>query len=126
MAIRRTLDLRDEQREELACHRDHDPRPWVRGRCAALRLYDYDQLGVLTPAYTDPGTRYRYYRTEQLREARLIRAMRQMDMPLTIIRRVLTASPAEAERLLDDYLRTMEARVAQARRAVPNLISALR
>ncbi len=90
----------------------------------ALRLYD--RLGVLTPTYIDPASGYRYYRTEQLRDARLIRAMRQMGMPLAIIRRVLTAPPAEAELLLDDYLRTMEARVVQVRRTIPDLISALR
>ncbi len=89
----------------------------------ALRLYD--QLGVLTPAYTDPDSGYRYYHADQLRDARLIRTMRQIGMPLATIRRVLAALPAEAEALLDDYLRAMEARVAQARRTVPELVSAL-
>ncbi len=89
----------------------------------ALRLYD--QLGVLTPAYTDPDSGYRYYHADQLRDARLIRTMRQIGMPLATIRRVLAATPAEAEALLDDYLRAMEARVAQARRTVPGLVSAL-
>lgn len=36
MAQRRTLTLTDEQRQELVRHRDHDPRPYVRERCAAL------------------------------------------------------------------------------------------
>lgn len=36
MPLRRTLALRDEQRQTLEQHRDHDPRPWVRERCAAL------------------------------------------------------------------------------------------
>lgn len=36
MPVRRTLDLTDEQRQTLEHHRDHDPRPWVRERCAAL------------------------------------------------------------------------------------------
>jgi len=89
----------------------------------ALRLYD--QLGVLTPAYTDPDSGYRYYHADQLRDARLIRAMRQIGMPLATIRRVLAVAPAEAEALLDDYLRAMEARVAQARCTVPDLVSAL-
>ena len=35
----------------------------------ALRLYD--QLGVLKPAYTDPVSGYRYYRSHQLRLNRL-------------------------------------------------------
>jgi hypothetical protein len=36
MPQRRTLALTETQREELHHHRDHDPRPYVRERCAAL------------------------------------------------------------------------------------------
>ncbi len=36
MAPRRTLTLAPTQRQELLEHRDHDPRPDVRERCAAL------------------------------------------------------------------------------------------
>lgn len=36
MARRRSLEIADVQRQELVHHRDHDPRPYVRERCAAL------------------------------------------------------------------------------------------
>jgi hypothetical protein len=36
MPLRRTLDLTDAQRQDLQYCRDHDPRPYVRERCAAL------------------------------------------------------------------------------------------
>ena len=36
MARRRSLEITDGQRQELVQHRDHDPRPYVRERCAAL------------------------------------------------------------------------------------------
>ena len=36
MYQRRTLALSDEQRAELLRHRDHDPKPYVRERAAAL------------------------------------------------------------------------------------------
>ena len=36
MPLRRTLDLTDSQRQDLLHYRDHDPRPYVRERCAAL------------------------------------------------------------------------------------------
>jgi winged helix-turn helix protein len=36
MASQRTVALSWEQRQELATHRDHDPRPYVRERCAAV------------------------------------------------------------------------------------------
>jgi hypothetical protein len=35
-AYRRTLDLTETQAQQLRHHRDHDPRPYVRERCAAL------------------------------------------------------------------------------------------
>lgn len=36
MYQRRTLALSDDERAELLYHRDHDPKPFVRERCAAL------------------------------------------------------------------------------------------
>lgn len=36
MARRRRLELTAAQRQELVDHRDHDPHPYVRERCAAL------------------------------------------------------------------------------------------
>ncbi len=36
MALRRTLILTASQRQDLQQYRDHDPRPYVRERCAAL------------------------------------------------------------------------------------------
>jgi hypothetical protein len=36
MSQRRTLSLTPRQRDDLLSHRDHDPRPYVRERCAAL------------------------------------------------------------------------------------------
>jgi hypothetical protein len=36
MAQRQRLAVSPAQREELEAHRDHDPRPYLRARCAAL------------------------------------------------------------------------------------------
>lgn len=36
MSQRRTLPLTEAQQHELLHYRDHDPRPYVRERCAAL------------------------------------------------------------------------------------------
>ena len=63
MPLRRTLDLTDPQRADLLHYRDHDPRPYVRERCAAL-LKVADGLsahavachGLLKPR--DPDTLY--------------------------------------------------------------------
>jgi len=61
MPLRRTLELTDAQRQDLIHHRDHDSRPYVRERCAAL-LKSADGLsphavareGLLKPR--DPDT----------------------------------------------------------------------
>ena len=68
----------------------------------ALRLYD--QLDILSPAYIDPESGYRFYGNEQIRSARFIRLMREADIPLTTIRRVLAATPTKAEQIITDYL----------------------
>jgi DNA-binding transcriptional MerR regulator len=44
-----------------------------------LRLYD--GLGLLRPLHIDPQSGYRYYGKEQLAKARMIRTLRDMDMP---------------------------------------------
>jgi DNA-binding transcriptional MerR regulator len=90
----------------------------------ALRLYE--QLDLLKPSYVDPETGYRYYHADQLPRARLIRMMRQMDMPLATIRQALAATPAEAETLVRDYWQERERRLALARRMLGSLIASLR
>jgi DNA-binding transcriptional MerR regulator len=85
----------------------------------ALRLYD--QLGLLQPRYVDPQTGYRYYGIDQLATARMIRNMREMDMPLATIRQVLTALPslpAQAEALLREYAEMRERQAEQIRMQV--------
>jgi DNA-binding transcriptional MerR regulator len=49
----------------------------------ALRLYAAH--GILMPAHVDAESGYRYYRPEQVRDARLVRLLRDLDMPLTDI-----------------------------------------
>ncbi|WP_249714112.1 MerR family transcriptional regulator [Rhizomonospora bruguierae] len=45
-------------------------------------LRHYDEVGILLPACVDPVTGYRRYRPEQVEQARLIRALRQLEMPV--------------------------------------------
>ena len=82
----------------------------------ALRLYD--QLDILKPRHVDPQSGYRYYELDQLPGARMIRNMRDMDMPLAAIRRVLTVLPvsqAQAELLVRQYLEMRENQLKQIR-----------
>jgi DNA-binding transcriptional MerR regulator len=91
----------------------------------ALRLYD--QLGILVPDYVDPESGYRYYKTAQLEKARFIRLLREMEMPLADVRRVLSAgTPDEAARLVIEGRSAFEARVDQVRRASLKVLAYLR
>ena len=60
----------------------------------ALRLYD--ELGLLAPARVDEGSGYRFYEPGQLKQARLIAALRQLQVPLAEIKAVLPLEPAQA------------------------------
>jgi hypothetical protein len=74
MYQRRSLALPDEERAALLYHRDHDPKPYVRERCAAvLKIADGQAphavatAGLLRPR--DPDTVYAwldYYQAEGL------------------------------------------------------------
>lgn len=89
----------------------------------ALRLYN--QLDLLQPRHVDSQSGYRYYEADQLPRARMIRSMRDMDMPLAAIRQVLTAlesSPAEAEALVRGYASMRERQVEQIRAQVHTFI----
>lgn len=90
----------------------------------ALRLYA--ELGLLIPRHTDRFTGYRYYGREQLRSAQLIRLMREMEMPLSEIRRVLAAEPAAAEQLVDAHARAFAERLERVRHAGRRLIKTMR
>ncbi|MBO1413945.1 MerR family transcriptional regulator [Streptomyces sp. FH025] len=78
----------------------------------------YDGAEVLTPAWVDPQTGYRWYRPAQLADARLLARLRRVGLPLADIRAVLAAAPGsgEARRILDAHLRRLEDGLADARR----------
>ena len=60
----------------------------------ALRLYD--ELGLLPPARVDEVSGYRFYEPGQLKQARLIAALRQLQVPLAEIKAILPLEPAQA------------------------------
>lgn len=75
----------------------------------ALRLYE--DRGILTPAYIDPHSGYRYYRRAQVAVARRIRLLRMMEMPLESIVAVLDVwdvDAVEAQRLIQLHVTAME------------------
>jgi DNA-binding transcriptional MerR regulator len=81
----------------------------------ALRLYD--RLGLLQPACVDRDSSYRYYRPEQLQVARLIRLLREMEMPLAMVQDVLEADAETAGAMIVAYERSFTRRLELVRRA---------
>src|SRR3954449_2650885 len=64
-------------------------------------LRHYDDLGLLKPAHVDPDTGYRTYEAGQVERAETIRRLRQLEVPLEDIARLLEGD----ERVLADHQR---------------------
>jgi DNA-binding transcriptional MerR regulator len=79
----------------------------------ALRLYG--ENGLLAPAWVDPDSGYRYYRSEQLQTATLIALLRRAGMPLAEIRAFLREPTVER---LAEYERRAVDEFAEQRRVL--------
>ena len=74
-------------------------------------LRHYDDVGLLAPVQIDPVSGYRRYRLDQVRPARLIRALRWIDLPIEEIRRVVSKGDNQAARdILAIHRRRLERR----------------
>ncbi|MEU9288463.1 MerR family transcriptional regulator [Streptomyces sp. NPDC048275] len=87
----------------------------ARARLSAKALRLYDRLGLLTPAYVDEVSGYRYYRPDQVERARTVALLRQLDMPLARIAEVVEAGGVEGAERLAAYWADAEARFASQR-----------
>jgi DNA-binding transcriptional MerR regulator len=82
----------------------------------------YHETGLLEPAQVDPQTGYRRYTTEQIQVAQIIRRFRDLDMPLTAIRAVLSAPDVQSRNeLIAAHLRRLENDLARTQSAVASL-----
>lgn len=79
----------------------------------ALRLYE--RVGLLSPARVDPENGYRWYREDQLFTARLIVALRRLDMPVSEVARVVAARGDAGALLVEAYWDAVERRLASQR-----------
>jgi DNA-binding transcriptional MerR regulator len=73
----------------------------------ALRLYD--ELGLLPPARVDEDSGYRLYEPGQLKQARLIAALRQLQIPLAEIKAILPLEPVQAAQRVREFWAATEA-----------------
>ena len=74
-------------------------------RLSVKALRNYDRLGLLSPAWVDPASGYRYYRLDQMRRADVIRMLRIADVPLADIAEVLDGT--DPHRVLSSHLETL-------------------
>lgn len=81
-------------------------------------LRHYHDTGLLEPERIDPHSGYRYYSTEQVPTAQVIRRFRDLDMPVRDILRLLGAEPADRATLITDHLGRLERRLAATTEAV--------
>jgi DNA-binding transcriptional MerR regulator len=81
-------------------------------------LRHYDRVGVLRPADTDPGTGYRRYEPSQVEQARQIRVLRALKVPLEDIRVILEDPQGEAAATrLAEHRRRVGSRLADLQTA---------
>jgi DNA-binding transcriptional MerR regulator len=89
----------------------------------ALRLYD--ERGVLVPARVDRASGYRYYNSAQLEEARLVVLLRELQLPLAVIKELLACDPADAATRIAELWRRAEAAHDARRELADYLVSRL-
>jgi DNA-binding transcriptional MerR regulator len=85
-------------------------------------LRHYHETGLLEPAQIDLQTGYRRYTTEQIPVAQIIKRFRDLDMPLTEIRAVLSAPDVRARNeLIAAHLKRLEGDLVRTNAAVASL-----
>jgi DNA-binding transcriptional MerR regulator len=90
----------------------------------ALRLYD--ELGLLPPARIDDDSGYRYYSASQLDRARLIGALRQLQLPLAEIKLIVSLEPDAAAERIGAHWNGVEAQHTARRALAQYLIDRMR
>ena len=85
-------------------------------------LRHYHRVGLLAPSNVDGDTGYRWYTTDQIPTAQVIRRFRDLDMPLDHIRAVLEAPDLHTRnQLMSAHLASLEQDLARTQAAVASL-----
>jgi DNA-binding transcriptional MerR regulator len=93
-----------------------------RSRLSAKALRLYDELGLLPPARVDEDSGYRFYEPGQLKQARLISTLRQLQVPLAEIKAILPLEPIRAAERVRKFWAATEAENATRRALAAYLI----
>ena len=90
-------------------------------------LRRYHDADLLVPATVDAATGYRYYSAEQIPTAQVIHRLRELDVPLADVRRIVRSpDPGARAALVADHLQRLEAELDRTRAAVVSLRRLLR
>jgi DNA-binding transcriptional MerR regulator len=90
-------------------------------------LRRYHDADLLVPAVVDPFTGYRSYSPEQIPTAQVIHRLRELDVPLADVRRIVRSpDPGARADLVADHLQRLEAELDRTRAAVVSLRRLLR
>lgn len=85
-------------------------------------LRRYHDADLLVPASVDAATGYRSYSPDQIPTAQVIHRLRELDVPLDDVRRILRSpDPGVRAELVSDHLRRLEAELDRTRAAVASL-----
>jgi DNA-binding transcriptional MerR regulator len=96
-----------------------------RSRLSAKALRLYDGLGLLAPARVDEDSGYRFYEPGQLEQARLIAALRQLQVPLAEIKAILPLEPVQAAERVRELWAATDAEHTARRALAADLIDEL-
>ena len=90
-------------------------------------LRRYHDAGLLEPATVDPASGYRYYSADQIPTAQVIHRLRELDVPLSDVQRILRSpDPGTRAGLVADHLVRLESELDRTRAAVASLRRLLR
>jgi DNA-binding transcriptional MerR regulator len=85
-------------------------------------LRRYHDADLLVPATVDDATGYRYYSADQIPTAQVIHRLRELDVPLPEVRRILRSpDPGDRAVLIADHLQRLESELDRTRAAVASL-----
>jgi DNA-binding transcriptional MerR regulator len=85
-------------------------------------LRRYHDADLLVPASVDASTGYRSYSPDQIPTAQVIHRLRELDVPLPEVRRIVrSADPGARAALVSEHLRRLEAELDRTRAAVVSL-----
>jgi DNA-binding transcriptional MerR regulator len=96
-----------------------------RSRLSARALRIYDDAGLLPPARVDEDSGYRFYEPGQLKQARLIAALRQLHFPLAEIKAILPLETVDAAERVRQFWAATESKHSSLRALATYLIDEL-